>query len=322
MTSQEYFEDLLQVLVDPAHELTSSRLSELSDLTSQQIRELRATWPRCGVDRRRHIVTELGRMAKESIEFLFEAVNQVALGDEDAIVRQAAIQNLWESESEAIASDLIRLAKTDPSLDVQLEAVRALGNFAYQAELGKLPRSLLLEIVNTLSPFLEREEVDPRLRRLALETLSHSSLPDLGESIRSHYGSDTIDDVSSSLVSMGRSADTRWEGQVLESLERPNPRVRHSAAVAAGELGLTASVTTLIELLDDPDQAVKQAAIWSLGQIGGDSARDALVDMQESGQDGELHHLIDDALDHIAFLDSTPDLALMDFEDSSPPLDN
>jgi hypothetical protein len=117
---------------------------------------------------------------------------------------------------------------------------------------------------------------------------------------------------------MGRSADRKWENEVLRSLESPHPRLRQAAARAAGELGLSTSVVMLIELLEDPDNAVKESAIWSLGQIGGDEAREALFLLQEGRADGDLEDEIEEALDHIAFLESTPDFTLVDDADAGP----
>jgi HEAT repeat protein len=71
---------------------------------------------------------------------------------------------------------------------------------------------------------------------------------------------------------------------------------------------------SLIELLDDPKGGVRTAAIWSLGLIGGPHAERALVALQESELYQEDAGLIEDALDYLNFIESTPDFLLMDLD--------
>jgi HEAT repeat protein len=77
----------------------------------------------------------------------------------------------------------------------------------------------------------------------------------------------------SAVFAMGRSADTRWAGQVQQELFSPNPELRYEAARACGELQLTEAVTDLEELVDDANPEIQETALWALGQIGGDKAR-------------------------------------------------
>ncbi len=74
------------------------------------------------------------------------------------------------------------------------------------------------------------------------------------------------------------------------------------------------AVEHLIELLDDVHNDVQEAAIWSLGQIGGDHAEEALIALQDLLEEEKMLKVIDDALDHLAFLKGSPDFALLDFE--------
>jgi HEAT repeat protein len=155
------------------------------------------------------------------------------------------------------------------------------------------------------------------LRRRALEALGYSSQIDIEELIREAYNSSEEEDVRSSLVAMGRSADPAWREEIEAHLNHPAPRIRAEAARAIGEIQSRKSVDRLLDLLDDPKDPVRYAAIWSLGQVGGQKARQALEQLAQDTDEELIQEAIEQALEHIAFLEATPDLLMFDLEDSS-----
>ena len=114
----------------------------------------------------------------------------------------------------------------------------------------------------------------------------------------------------SSLIAMGRSADTRWRGLARAELQNPSPRMREEAARACGELEVKKAEADLLELLLDEEPTVRLAAIFALGQIGGNKARDALRVLTQGDDavaaeaaDVALEEMLVNAADSIALLD-------------------
>lgn len=313
MAVTEYFEDLLEVLLDENRELHPTELSELSDLTLQQIEAFRAAWSESNVGRRRDIVVMLGRMAEDQLELLFERVNRQILEDPDPVVRRQAIANLWESEDGRFGEFLVRAAREDPDEGVREQAVQALGRFVYLGEVDKISAELRRVIEETLLDIL-RTEAQNSLRQAALRSLGYSSRREVPDYIRAAYRSSENAELRSGVIAMGRSADRAWLPQVLKVLNHPEPSIRSEAARATGELEARGATHRLIELLQDAHPEVRRAAIWALGQVGGDEAREALIDLHDSEPDEEFEQAIDEALDYIAFLEATPDLALFDHD--------
>lgn len=313
MPVTEYFEDLLNVLLDEDRELRPSQVSELSDLTSRQAEAFDAAWPQSAVGRRREIVATLGRLAEENLELLFERVNRIVLTDPDPEVRRQAIANLWESEDGRLAQFFVEIARDDPDQGVRQQAVESLGRFVYLGEVEKISSQILFEIEETLLEILRATQSDS-MRRAALQSLGYSSREEVPAYIRSAYNSGEEEELRTGLIAMGRSADQAWLPQIIEVLRHPAPSVRAEAVRAAGELEARRAITELIDLLEDAHPEVRRAAIWALGQVGGGRAREALIDLQETEGASEFEEDIDEALDYIAFLEATPDLMLFDFD--------
>ena len=114
---------------------------------------------------------------------------------------------------------------------------------------------------------------------------------------------------------MGRSASDQWQSHVLEEMHNPSPSIRKEAAKAAGELELRDATESLIELLDDVNYLVRDSAIWALGQLGGEEAADALLLLLDNTDEEELAETLEEALDHLAFVNNTRDFLLIDFAD-------
>jgi HEAT repeat protein len=119
---------------------------------------------------------------------------------------------------------------------------------------------------------------------------------------------------------MGRSANSKWNSQVLNMITHEHPQVRAEAASAAGELEIKAAVPKLLKLLKDPDIDVRMASIWALSQIGGARVRPALEAMLETTEDDDEANQIDNALENLDFTEEMNNLALLEIpEDGDDP---
>jgi HEAT repeat protein len=314
------FRTLLEILKNEDRKVPPSSLSELSDLDSDRVEELASIWDQIPTATRKVLLAELGQIADLRIEYCFEAVNRIALNDSDSEVRKIAIDNLWESKDPTLVKRFSIAAREDPTPPVRAAAARALGRFVYLGELREISSAILHDIEDTLLEILDTDD-HPEVRCCSLESLGYSSRAEVSLLIQEAYDSKDRDMLRSALLAMGRSADPVWEDQVTENLHHPDPALRFEAARAAGELELRDTTSDLIELLDDTTTEVRRAAIWSLGQLGGNRAKFSLTKLLDEADHDEEYSLLQDALDHLAFVDGTREMLLFDFRDNEDAID-
>lgn len=287
-------------------ELSPSILRSLSDLDTASAEDLSRRWPTLSASRRLEAVSLAGRLADEHIELNFDRLNLIGVEDPDPLVRRQAVANLWESEDPSLASRFLALLQRDPEVAVQAEAARALGRFVLQmeeTEADAAERSGLEEALLAASA-----HDDDQLRFPAIESLGFSSRAEVPGVIERLYASGGDDARRSALVAMGRSGDRRWRTTVEAELRSPSPGLRREAARAAGELELHSAVPELIELLEDVSLDVALQTIWALGQIGGKTAERALLRAQRVAADETSRLALQEALEHLTFLEGTRDL--------------
>jgi HEAT repeat protein len=314
------FESLLDILRDGNQPIPKDRFSEFSDPGRDDLACLRRAWLDISPERRRVVISELGRMALEHFEFLFEPINRHAMQDPDPQVRSLAIENLWESEDPDLALPLLAAVRTDSSSEVRAAAAKALGKFVYLAELEELSMGLRNEIEETLLTAARRDAVKA-VRRRSVESLGYSSRQEVRPLIEEAYDSPDLDDRLAAITAMGRSADEEWGPDILGNLQHSGPVIRAAAARAAGELELRESIPDLIELLEDVHQEVQRQAIWALGQLGGVEAKTALSDLMDMNLDDETSDTVRDAFDHLIFLEDTRDVLRLDYDEAEDPFD-
>jgi regulator of sigma E protease len=307
--------------VDPAREgfvhmvgmLMLLALYLFSDLGRDDLAALEAAWPEAPVERRRSIMHDLGEIAEANFEVLFDPVFRLGLEDEDAEVRATAVANLWESEAPELIAPLLDLMLHDPALAVRTAAASALGRFVYLGEVEELPAAQARRVEDALLGVIGGDD-DLEVRRRALEAVSFSGRPEVGDLIEQAYASPDRPYRVSAVFAMGRSADPRWSERVLAELDSADPELRYEAARAAGELELQDAVPALQRLLEEGEVQVREAAIWSLGQVGGDQARESLLDLLQDAEDDE-RDFIEDALENLTFHDDLLEFPLIDLDD-------
>jgi HEAT repeat protein len=312
------FEGIIALLRNQDHPLASSHLALLSDLDRDQTERFRSIWGQLPIEHRRHLISEFGKLAHDHFEYCFERINRFAIHDPDAEVRRQAIDNLWECEDPKLVRPLLAALTEDAEPQVQAAAGTALSRFVYLGELDQLESKLLKQLEDVLL-HTATEAPHPEVRMRSLEALGYSSRQEVTPLIMQAYESDDEDFQLSALLAMGRSASKQWKPQVYAELRNPSPVLRTQAAWSAGELELIEAVPELVDLLGDAHDTVRRAATWSLGQVGGKQARQALSDLLENTEDGEEAAWIEDALDHLAFVDNTRDFVLLEFDEPEDP---
>lgn len=248
----------------------------LSNLDTEEMERVRDVWAELSKDLRLELTSWLVELAEADFTLNFGAIFRIAMEDEDARVRETAIEGLWEDEDVRLVPRLVERLLHDESANVRSAAAKSLGRFILLGELEKIrprPRQMAYEAL--VDAYQARGE-DSEVQRRALESLAYVCDDTVVASIRKAYASPTEKMRISAIFAMGRSADTRWEQEVRRELFSTNPEMRYEAARACGELQLSETVSMLEELTEDTDIEVQQAAIWALGQVGGDRAREIL----------------------------------------------
>lgn len=273
----------------------------LSNLEAADVARVREVWIDLPVTLRQQMITRLVELAEADFEVNFGALFRMGMEDEDAQVRLASVEGLWEDEDVRLVPLLAARLRQDEDADVRAAAATSLGRFILLGELerirpgpqGAAHQALLAACCDPQEPL--------EVRRRALESLAYAGDETVAELIRQAYAAPEEKMRISAVFAMGRNADTRWAPQVRQELFSPNPELRYEAARACGELQLTEAVPELEELADDADPEVQEAALWALGQIGGDRARKILERYCLEG-DEAAQAAAEAALDELEFM--------------------
>jgi len=291
----------LLALEDPTRLIPNINLDVLSDLTTADLGRFQATWRNLSQERRRALLANLADLAEDHVDAYFAPIYSWLLDDEDSSIRAQAIEGLWENEDVRLVSPLLRRLEHDDAPEVRAVAAASLGRFLLMGELDQLDPSVANRIEKALLDAFSDAEADLTVRRRALESLAYSSQDPVQDLILEAYEDDDESLHLSAVFAMGRSADLRWKGAVLEELSNPDAAMRFEAARASGELELADAVPELIGLLEEDDVELRDSAVWALGRIGGPQARRALQACSNS-RDRHLREAAEDALAEIGLL--------------------
>ncbi len=278
----------------------------LSDLSVSELQHVEKVWTGLNTATRRKLMRALVEVGETNFEMDYTAIGMLGLSDDDAGVREAAIDVLWEDESLALMDRLIALARTDKARGVRASAASALGRFVLSGELGDLDPAAFARVQTAVLDILFDDDEDIDVRRRALEAIANCSNEVVPEAIEDAYRSDDRRLQVSALFAMGRTCDQRWETIVLRELDNPDPEMRYEAARAAGELELEEAVLPLSRLAFDQDIEIRDVAIWALGEIGGKEALRVLTILERDARasnNRDLLAAVEDAI-HTAQLGS------------------
>lgn len=310
------FQRVIAALLDGEHPFPLAYLRQFSDMEPADFDRLKEAWGGVGAERRLELMRMLLQVAESDTLVCFDDLSRFALNDSDPRVRAQAVGLLWECEDFHLAPPFIGLMLHDPDSLVRAVAATALGNFEYLGELEEIPQEVHRNVEESLLEVARGTDL-PGIRRRALESLGYSGRKEVPPLIRSAFESGDAGWMSSALMAMGRSLDTRWESEVLLSMRSQLPEVSLEAIRAAGLIELASARQPLLELLEDPDQMtgeMREAVIWSLSQIGGEDVSAALEYLLENSTDEEEIDFIGAALDNLEFTEGFPELRLLDYD--------
>lgn len=295
----------LQIVLDELREddqgLEQISLYYLSNLDAEEAEHVREVWAELPADLRGELTSWLVELAEADFTLNFSAVFRIAMEDDDASVREAAIEGLWEDEDVRLVPRLTERLLEDESTGVRAAAAKSLGRFILLGELEKIRPEPLRRAYEALVQAHQTPHEDTEVQRRALESLAYVCDETVIASIQRAYASSVEKMRISAVFAMGRSADTRWEQEVQQELFSTAPEMRYEAARACGELQLSDTVSMLEELTEDADIEVQQAAIWALGQIGGDRARE-ILEYYAHANDEALRSAANAAIEEFEFL--------------------
>ncbi len=256
--------------------LLNSRLTELSNLSSEELELFERLWAAIEPARRRQIVYRLVELTEDNLTLHFDSIFKHCLKDRNDEVRSQAIEGLWESEETCLINPLINLLEQDRSEEVQAAAATALAKFAMLAEHNKLRSCHVSRIQEALLSVLNDKNKPVEVRRRALEAAAPLSLSQVRTAIMEAYQSHDSRLRVSSIYAMGKNCDPSWLPTLLKELGSTDAEIRYEAARACGELEEEAAVPYLTKLVNDIDADVQIAAIQTLGKIGNTQAKECL----------------------------------------------
>jgi HEAT repeat protein len=323
MSEKIPFATVLNALTNTATDFPKRFLPKFSDLMPADVSALQKVWPQVQVSRKRKLLRDLNVLYHEDTLVSFAETAIALMDDPDPLVRAQAIRLLDETFDIRLLPRLLQIESNDPDVGVRTETATALGNFVRLGELGEIPVELKQRVEEILFS-AAREERNAYLQRAALESLGYANRPDVDELIAAAFERPDTHWVASALLAMSRSADARWQEQILEALGHEDSQVRLLAVQAAGELEIKPTRQFLLTMLDDEeDEDVFQAVIWSLSQIGGEDVRTYLQALLDVAEDDEAIEYLEDALANLSFTEDMEnfDLLAVDPDDDLEGLD-
>jgi HEAT repeat protein len=304
------FSTILAALVNPEHAFPSRYLARFSDLQSEDLDALLKAWPGVPLARKRTLLKNLYERFLDDTLLLFESIAVPLLKDEDGEVRVLALKLLDETTDSRLIPTLIKMIQTDPEPEVRARAATVLGQFVQMGEMGELPQGRREMLEETLLKAAHDEHTS--VARAALEALGYSSRPELDDLIISAFNRPDPLWQAAALFAAGRSADNRWQEQILTGLLSEDTPVRLVAVQSAGELELKAARKPLLDMLEDElDDDVFQAIIWSLSQIGGEDVRTYLQALLAEAENDEEIEYIDEALANLSFTEDMEEFDML-----------
>lgn len=270
------------------HALAMRELKPLSGLGPEDRAAFLPAWQRLRPERRVEIVRAMVDLAEDNVDLDFASALTWCLEDASELVRERAVEGLWEVESPAHCRRLLGLLRNDPAPGVRAAAATGLSRFAYMAEVDELDEDQAADVLRALTSAAGDEGQPLEVRRRALESAGYFAGDDATQrQVQRAYESGEQLLKESALVAMGRSMLERWLPAIGRELGSVSPALRYEAARAAGEMaeGARTLVPRLATLSADDDSEVAGAAIWALGQIGGGAAKRALQQLSKSADE-------------------------------------
>lgn len=301
---------VIQALIDPGQPFPAKYLHFFSDINPSDLEAVKVAWGKVPISRRINLLSDLESLMESDTLLSCDDLAKFALDDENPEVRSQAISLLWDCEDPRLINQFGEMLENDADSNVQLSAASALGKFVLLGELEEISKASFSRVMKILTTRLNSQP-NPKLQQELLKSLSYSSLPEVVDLIQAASQKKEPDWQLAAVISMGRSADERWEKHVTQLINSGTPELRIEAVKAAGEMGLRSVRPILINLLDseaDEDIELRFHIIWALSQIGGDAVASKLKKMLKEAVDEEEIELLETALEELEFSSELPDL--------------
>ena len=317
-TQPNPFQPVLDSLLDEKKDFPRKYLQQFSDMGDLELKTLKDVWSRVGLNRKLTLLEGLETLAESDTLVNFDDFGRAILDDPDSTVRGRAIRLLKESADVKLVPVFIDILNNDADVQTRAEAANMLGTFVDLGELEEIPDEIHHQVEDALFKVSDGND-DVKVRRRALESLGYSSRPEAVVLIESAFKRKDPAWQASALFAMARSADSRWDADVLDSLPNVNRNVREAAVEAAGQLSVKEAGPILIRMLEEEDDDdVTSAMIWSLSQIGGEDARTYIETLLDQTEDEDQIEFLEEALENLAF---TEDLDRFDLLKVEPDID-
>jgi HEAT repeat protein len=280
-------------------DLTPARLTRLSDLSKDEAKVLAGMWSSIPEVGRAGLIRACAELSEDRVELNFNRLMRLGLSDDSPVVRQLAIDGLWEDESADLLDRMLHLLNDDQSPDVRAAAAAALERFAVLAAAGSLKAETASLLRSELLHTARDEDATYTEQRRALEALGPLAAdPEVSELVAESYDSGDQGLQCSAIYAMGKSQESGWLPKILAELESAEAELRFEAARAAGHLGAADALPLLLDAARDEDVEVRHAAIGAIGQIGGRGAVRALERLAADAGESDLE-LIEATLEDV-----------------------
>lgn len=311
------FSTVLTALEDGERVFPAKYIGRFSDLSHANLEAVMNIWPRLPLARKHLLLKRMVELFDDDTILSFDPLAVRLLDDPDGQVRIYALQLLSETSDVSLLPRLMRLVTEDPEPASRAEAASLLGQFVEMGELEEMSAENLKRVTDCL--LLAARDADSHLARAALESLGYSSRAEAVALIESAFKHHDPRWQASALVAAGRSADARWQDQVIESFLSEDQSVRLAAVRAAGELELKPARQLLLNMIEDEeDDEVLQSIIWSLSLIGGEDVRAYLQTLIDDTDDDDMLDFLEDALLNLEFTEDAEGFDLLAYDQDEP----
>ena len=300
---------VIKALLDNSQPFPPQYLHFFSDISTNDLKEIEDVWEMITINRKINLLADLETLLESDTLLAFDDIAKFALTDNDPNVRSRAVSLLWESDDPRVAEKYLTILENDPSEAVKSAVASALGRFVLLAELDELSPQLSDQIIRLL---LRTFESNPpkEIQQEILKSLAYTNLPEVAKMISRAFESPDATWQLAALISMGRSADDRWEDSILSMLTNKSLPHQIEAVKAVGELEIGDAKQKLMDMLKSPDcdEELRFQIIWSLSKIGGDDVKELLLNLLEDSDSEDEIDIIEMALDNLEFSDGLPSL--------------
>jgi len=311
------FSTVLSALEDDARVFPVKYIGRLSDLSHANLEAVMGVWPRLPQARKHLLLKRMLELFDEDTVVSFDALAGCLLDDPDGQARVYALRLLAETGDMRLLPRLVQMVASDPEPAARAGAAALLGQFVEMGELEEMSAGNLNQVTDCL--LLAAADSDSYLARVALESLGYSSRNEVSALIESAFKRHDPRWQASALVAASRSADARWQEQVIEAFLSEDQQVRLAAVRAAGKLELKPTRQLLLDMIEDEeDDEVLQAIIWSLSLIGGEDVRAYLQTLIDDTEDDDMLEFLEDALLNLSFTEDSEGFDLLAVDEDEP----